>query len=41
VKKKEALTQEALGFVKKVEDELGIPVVYVGTGEDVMDTVCF
>ncbi len=38
-RKKEDLPLEALQFIEKVESELGVPVLLVGTGPDVYDVV--
>jgi len=35
----EKLPKEARDFIRKVEDETGVPVLYAGTGEEVLDTI--
>lgn len=35
----EDLPKEARDFIRKVEDETGVPVIYAGTGEEVLETV--
>lgn len=39
IRKKEKLSKECMAFLKKVQDETGVPVTIVSTGPDVEDTV--